>query len=184
MKLASQYDRIHGAGAELAAVSVDDVARQAGMAERWGFTHTAFVADPGGETFLQPLGLFDPEERGGIALPGMVIVAPDGTEVYRYQGRDFADRTNDADIWEALDRLALPPVNPAPWTPDVAVDDNLGGHFRPQDFAAYFRGNMFGAIAIGGRLGDKGSRAIAREHREMSRSNLEAWETWKPHALR
>ncbi len=180
MKLASQYDRIHQSGAELAAVSVDDDIRQAGMAERWGFTHTTFVSDPGGERYLQPLELFDPDERGGIALPGMVIVDPDGREVYRYQGRDFADRTNDDDIWTTLDALALPPVEPPPWTSDVEVPDDLRGYFRPADFGAYFRGNMFGAVAIGRRVHDDESRALAKEHREMSKSNLEAWETWQP----
>ena len=182
MKLASQYDRIHQRGAELAAVSVDDDVRQAGMAERWGFTHTTFVSDPGGEDILLPLGLFDPEERGGIALPGMVIADRDGREVYRYQGRDFADRTNDDDVWATIDALALPPVDPPPWHPDTAVPDDLRGYFRPADFGAYFRGNMFGAIAIGGRLDDTASRAIASEHREMSRSNLEAWESWQSHS--
>ncbi len=179
MKLASQYDRIHQLGAELAAVSVDDDVRQAGMAQRWGFTHTTFVSDPGGQRYLQPLALYDPEDRDGIALPGMVIVDPDGREVYRYQGRDFADRTNDDDIWATLDTLALPAVDPAAWSSGVEVPDDLRGYFRPVDFAAYFRGNMFGAVAIGGRLDDKASRAIAREHREMSRSNLEAWESWQ-----
>ncbi len=179
MKLASQYDRIHQSGAELAAVSVDDDIRGAGMAERWGFTHTTFVSDPGGEHYLQPLELFDADERNGIALPGMVIVDPDGREVYRYQGRDFADRTNDDDIWATLDALSLPSVDPPPWNPGIEVPDDLRGYFRPTDFAAYFRGNMFGSIAIGGRLDDKASRAIAREHREMSKSNLEAWENWR-----
>ena len=179
MKLASQYDRIHQGGAELAAVSVDDDVRQAGMAERWGFTHTTFMSDPGGEHILRPLGLFDADERGGVALPGMVIVDPDGNEVYRYQGRDFADRTNDDDIWATLDAMALTAIDPPPWTPTVEVPDDLRGYFRPADFGAYFRGNMFGAIAIGGRLDDTASRAIAREHREMSKSNLEAWETWQ-----
>lgn len=181
MKLASQYDRIHGAGAELAAVSVDDEARQAGMSQRWGFTHTRFVSDPGGENYLRPLDLFDPEERGGIALPGMVIVDPDGNEVYRYQGRDFADRTNDDDIWAALDALGLPAVDPPPWVPTVDVPDDLQGYFRPTDFGTYFRGNRFGAAAIQMRLADPESRAIAREHRVMSDSNLEAWAGWQQH---
>jgi hypothetical protein len=181
VKLASQYDRIHQAGAELAAVSVDDDARQAGMSERWGFTHTRFVSDPGGETYLQPLDLFNPEERGGIALPGMVIVTPDGEEVYRYQGRDFADRTNDDDIWKTLDELQLPAVDPAPWVPTADVPDDLTGYFRPKDFAPTFRGNHFGAKAIELRLEGPESKAIAKEHRLMSKSNLEAWADWSPH---
>ncbi len=90
----------------------------------------------------------------------MVIVDPDGTEVYRYPCLDFADRTNDDDIWSTLESLALPPA----------------------DFGAYFRGIMFGAVAIGRRVHDDESRALAKEHRQMSRSNLEAWETWRPAA--
>ena len=183
MRLATQYDRIHGAGAEFAAVSVDDDVRQAGMSERWGMTHTRFVSDPGGDRILRPLGLFDPEERGGIALPGMIIVAPTGEEVYRYQGRDFADRTNDDDLWAALDALGGAPVDPPPWVPDVTMPDDVRGYFRPTDFAAYFRGNMFGALAIQMRLGDDPARDVAAEHRRMSRANLEAWEVWRDHTV-
>ena len=152
------------------------------MAERWGFTHTAFISDPGGETHLKPLGLFDPEERGGIALPGMVIIAPDGSETYRYQGRDFADRTNDDDLWGALEAIALPAVDPAPWSSDVEVPADLKGFFRPDDFGPYFRGNRFGAVAIQGRLTDDESKNIARQHRKMSDASLEAWDEWRKRA--
>ncbi len=151
------------------------------MSERWGFTQTRFISDPGGETYLQPLELYDPVERGGIALPGMVIITPDGKEVYRYQGRDFADRTNDGDIWKTLDELQLPAIEPAPWVPAVDVPDDLTGYFRPRDFAPYFGGNHFGALAIGFRLEDPASKAIAKEHRLMSKSNLEAWAEWSQH---
>ncbi len=176
MRLATNNDRLHGLGAEVAAVSVNEVERQAGMAQRWGLTHTMMISDPGGERFLKDLDLYDPEERGGIALPGMVIIDPDGTEVYRYQGRDFADRTNDDDIYSVLADRDLAPVIPEPWVADVEVSEELRGFFRPADFGAYFRGNKFGAIAIGGRLADKESRAIAREHRKMAEASLEAWD--------
>ncbi len=171
---------MHAAGAELAAVSVDDEVRQAGMSKRWGFTHTRFVADPGGTSYLRQSGLFDPDERGGIAVPGIVVVDPDGTEVYRYQGRDFADRTHDDDLWAAIDSLELAAVEPPPWEPDVDVPDDLRGYFRPTDFAAYFRGNMFGAVAIGRRVPDETSRELAGEHRSMSQSMLDAWARWEP----
>ena len=59
--------------------------------------------------------------------------------------------------------------------PTVDVPDDLQGYFRPTDFGTYFRGNRFGAAAIQMRLADPESRAIAREHRVMSDSNLEAW---------
>ncbi len=180
MRLATKYDDIHSAGAEFAAISVDDSVRQAGMSARWGLTHTQLVSDPGGEQLLQPLDLFDPDERGGIALPGMVLLDPDGNEVYRYQGRDFADRTNDDDIFEALAALDLPAVSPEPWQSDVDVPDDLSGFFRPSNFATYFKGNRFAAIAIGGRA-EKGSdaRTLAREHRLMADASLDAWSVWR-----
>ncbi len=179
MRLASTITRLHAAGAELVAISVDDDIRQAGMAQRWGLTGIRMVSDPGGERYLKPLGLFDPEERGGIALPAMVAFTPDGTEVYRYQGRDFADRTNDDDLWAALEPLGLPPVDPAPWEPTVEVPADLRGFFRPEDFAAYFRGNLFGAQAIAGRLDDPAAKAIALEHRAMAKATVDAWMAWK-----
>ena len=176
MRLANNYDRLHQAGAELVAISVDDEVRQAGMAQRWGLSHTRMVSDPGGETYLKPLGLFDPDQRGGIALPGMVIVAPDGEEVYRYRGRDFADRTNDDDLWMAVDALQLSPIDPPPWVPEREAPAELRGYFRPQDFPLYFRGNMYGAIAIAGRLDTLDAKAIADEHRAMAKHTLDAWE--------
>ncbi len=147
------------------------------MSQRWDLPFVRFVADPGGETYLRRLGLFDPEERGGIALPGMLVIAPDGTEAYRYQGRDFADRTNDDDVYAALDALGLPAVDVPDAVPTADVPDDLRGFFRPKDFGPYFRGNMFGAIAIRGRLGDDPAAAIAKEHQVMAKRTLDAMES-------
>ncbi len=180
MRLATQYDRIHGAGAELIAISVDDEVRQAGMAQRWGLPSTRFVSDPGGERFLRPLGLFDPNERGGIGLTGLVLIDPDGVERHRYAGRDFADRTGDEDLFRALDDLSLSPVEPTQWTYDVEAPDDLRGYFRPRDLLPYFRGNMYGALAIGWRVGDPESKARVEEHRAMSAATVEALESWRP----
>lgn len=176
MRLATNEERIYAAGAEVMAVSVNEDFRQAGMRDRWGLSFARLISDPGGERFLKPLDLFDPEERGGIALPGMLVISPDGEELYRYQGRDFADRTNDDDLYQVLDKLDLAAVSPEPWTEAIDVPDDLGGFFRPSDFGAYFRGNRFAAAAIGGRLPSKETAAIAREHRLMSDASLEAWD--------
>ncbi len=173
------YDRIHAAGAEVIAVSVNDDARQAGMSERWGLSHTRFVSDPGGETYLAPLSLFDPEDRGGIALPAMLIFSPAGEEVYRYESRDFADRTKDDELMEALTALGLDPVDPEPWLGEADVLDDLGGYFRPQDLVPYFKGNFFASVAIGRRIDDEEARAVAKEHRIMSQANIDAWAQWR-----
>ena len=169
--------RIHQAGAEVIAVSVDDEVRQAAMFARWPTPHTRYVSDPGGERLLQPLGLFDPDDRGGIARPALLVIGPDGTETFRYQGRDFADRTHDNDVIEALEHLGLPPLTQAPEGGPTGIDipDDLDRYFRPDHLWPYFRGNRFGAAAIGGRTDDHGFRSIAREHRLMADGILEAW---------
>lgn len=176
MRLSAQSERIHGAGAEVIAISSDDEVRQAGMFSRWPTPNVLYVADPGGENFLRSLDLFDPEERGGIAKPAMIVLAPDGSEAYRYNGRDFADRTTDAEVLEALEGLDLDPIDPPTGGPVGDVPDDLSRFFPPSDLPPYFRGNRFGAAAIGGRLDDKVARAVAREHRVMAEETLEAWD--------
>lgn len=176
MRLGAESDRIHAAGAEVIAISVDDEDRQAGMFERWPTPHVQYVSDPGGERFLRPLELFDPDERGGISLPGMLVLAPDGAIAYRYVGRDFADRTQDDALLEAVESLGLDAIEPPDGSPNREPPPDLPGHFRPEHLVPYFKGNRFGAIAIGGRLDDKAARAVAREHRTMADATLAAWE--------
>ena len=182
MRLGLNYERIHQAGGELIAISVDDEVRQAGMRQRWGFSHTRFVSDPGGTTYLEPLGLFDPNERGGIALPGMVVITPGGDVAYRFEGRDYADRTNDPVLYETLETLEMPPVSPDVWDPDIVVPADLRGYFMPRNLDPYFRGNYFGATAIYRRAkaaDDEVGTRLANEHRFMSKDTFEAWESWK-----
>lgn len=175
MRLGADGERIHRAGGEVVAISTDDEGRQAGMFARWPTPHVRYVSDPGGETYLQPLELFDPEERGGIGLPGLLVIDPDGDVAYRYVGRDFADRTTDEEMLTALERLSLDPIDPPAGGPVAEVPDDLTGAFAPSDLVPYFKGNRFAAIAIGGRLPDSESRALAREHRLMCDATLDAW---------
>ncbi|MEL7155846.1 MAG: hypothetical protein AAFN30_04525 [Actinomycetota bacterium] len=179
MRLAAEDDRIHAAGAEVIAISVDEVARQAGVRARWKLDHQLLVADPGGADYLRPLDLYDPEARGGIAVPGVLVIAPDGTEVYRYRGRDFADRTTDAEMLAALEGLGLPAVEAPAGGPEATVPGDLKGFFTPEMLGPYYRGNMFGATAIGGRVADPEATAVAEQHRAMAKATLDAWDEVK-----
>ena len=105
MKLASLSERISNAGAEVIAISVDGDERTAAMPARWPTPHVRYVSDPGGERYLQPMDMFDSNERDGIALPGLFVIDPDGNEVFGYRGNDFADRRNDEDLFAELEPL-------------------------------------------------------------------------------
>ncbi len=176
MRLASLSDRIHAAGGEVIAISVDDAERQAAMFGRWPTPNVQYVSDPGGEAYLQALGLFDPEERGGIALPAMLVLDPDGNEVFAYRGRDFADRIHDEDVLVALEAIDVGPIDPPPGGPIDEVDIEQRGAFQPHLFAPYFRGNRSAAVAIGLRAEGDEARSLARQHRTMCDAMLEAWE--------
>ena len=57
-------DRIHAAGGEVIAIGVDGEERQSAMFARWPAPHVRYVADPGGDRFLQPLDL----EAGSVLV--------------------------------------------------------------------------------------------------------------------
>lgn len=176
MRLASQSDRIHAAGGEVIAISVDPPERQAAMFRRWPTPHVTYVSDPGGDRHLGAMGMYDPHERGGIALPGLFVIDPDGAIVAEYRGHDFADRRNDDDLIAALERLGLGAIDPPGGGPiDDAVDVDQRGAFTPAMFGAYFRGNRSAARAIGLRARDTDAVDLAREHFEMCEAMLEAW---------
>lgn len=177
MRLASETERIHGAGGEVIAVSIDADVRQAGMFARWPTPNVLYVSDPDRSSIIEPLGLSDPDDERELARPAMIVLDPDGNEVYRYVGRDFADRTTDAEVYAALEGLELDAIDPPEGGPVGEVPDDLRRFFAPATLVAYFKGNRFAAAAIGGRTDDKEFRTIAREHRKMAEATLEAWAT-------
>ena len=169
-------DRIHASGGEVIAVSVDSAERQAAMFRRWPTPSVTYVSDPGGQTYLRPMEMYDPDERGGIGRPGLFVIDPDGNEIVAHRGTDFADRRDDEDVLAALAAIGLEPIEPVTGGPvDDTVDVDQPGAFTPAMFGPYFRGNRFGAHAIAVRAEGDEARALATEHREMCDGFLAAW---------
>jgi hypothetical protein len=180
VKLASLSERISNAGAEVIAISVDGDERTVAMSARWPTPHVLYVSDPGGERYLQPMDMFDPNERDGIALPGLFVIDPDGNEVFGYRGNDFADRRNDEDLFAELAPLGLVPFAPPAGGPNAlpngdAPEEQQKGAFMPKLFGPFFSGNKFGAIALGMRAEGDEAKTLAGEHRDMAQSMLDAW---------
>lgn len=175
MKLESEINRIHGSGAELIALSVDDQVRQIGMHQRWPLPNALFVSDPGGEQYLKALGLYSPDERDGIAIPALLVIAPDGTETFRYTGNDFADRVADEEMFAAVEALGLEAIEPPEGGPEGECPDDVRGYFRPVSFNAYVTGSRTGALALSRRVKDPEAKAQLEEHVEQMTKSLAAW---------
>jgi hypothetical protein len=175
VRLANELPEVHRRGGEVVAVSVDPPGRNAALARRW---HLPFPvrSDPGGEDIAKPLDAWNGEERGGIAKPTLLVVAPDGRVAYRYDGRDFADRPTDDDLLEALSGLDRPPVDPPEWRPDTEPEEDRGA-FRADAFTPYFLGVRSSAMALA-RRADGADGACRREGNatmDMASSFREAW---------
>lgn len=105
-----------------------------------------YLSDPAREVLIGPLGLSDERDPRELALPALVIVGPEGEEVWRWVSRDYADRIDEESVLEVARALELGPVEPVsvrPGTPDPgpqAVD--MGS------LPAYFRGARFAVVAM------------------------------------
>ena len=135
-----------------------------------------WVSDPAGERLAKPLDAWNPRERSGLFHPLVLLVAPDGRALVRHRSRDFADRRDDADVLEALGRLGLAP-RPVPdaWSPEGVAPQPTEGAFRPDAFGPYFRGLLFGARALVGRMRDEQDAAEVQQTVDMAASFTAAW---------
>jgi hypothetical protein len=169
--------RLHELGCDIVAVTVDPPERTAAMAARWRLPFP-LVSDPGGATVMQPLGLWNAPERGGIGWPAIVLFGSDDAEVRRFRARDFADRpaTNEA-LFGAVRSLELPSLQGVEaWVPAVTpVEDPAA--LRPDAFGSYFRGVRYGTLGLAGRLTDDGDRAEAIAMSDMAAAFLDGWKT-------
>jgi hypothetical protein len=175
VRLESEIDRLYALGGEPVGLSVDPPARNAAMVRRWHLSF-AIESDPGGERVLRPLDLWDAVDPRQIGIPAVIVLAPDGREVWRHRSRDFADRPDDADVMRVLESLALPPIDPAPaaWQPSVEPEEHPGA-FRTDAFGHYHRGVMFAMTALAGRMRDPADRAEIEALATQASSFLNAW---------
>ncbi len=112
------------------------------------------LSDPDRSAMIAPLGVGDPHDDREIARPAVILVRPDGQEVWRHESRDFADRIPEDVIVERARALGLPPttqeepegVEPHPGPKAMAVEE----------LPVYFRGARFAALAMGLRHRDLG----------------------------
>ncbi|MEX2289058.1 MAG: hypothetical protein WD794_01870 [Mycobacteriales bacterium] len=155
--------------------SVDPPAAQWAMNRTW---HLPFrwVSDSDGTRLAIPLEIWNPDERSGLFHPLVTLVAPDGRRLVEHRSRDFVDRADDQDVFDALRELELPArAEAAPWDPGL-VPEPTPNAFRTDAFGAYFRGIRSASRALTGRMRDEQDAGELRRTGRMAESFLESWQ--------
>ncbi len=137
-----------------------------------------WVSDPDGTRLAKPLGAWD--EDASIFRPVVVVVAPDGREVFHELSRDFTDRPDDEPILAAVEELGLDPVPaPAAWDPPDIGPRPSKRAFQPSSFIPYFRAIKFNTGALAERMVDERDREQLLTEQKMAESFLAAFDEWR-----
>ncbi len=169
--MAREYDQYTRRGATIAAIVIDTPEQNAAMVEKLALPFP-ILSDPDGERAIKPLGVWDAEEK--MATPAIIVLAPDGREVYRYAGVDFMDRPNDDEILDALSSLDLPATE-APTGMIAYLDPRPGSRATKLDsLAVYMRGVRFASMALAGRARDPFDKAEAERTCRMAERYIAA----------
>ncbi len=137
-----------------------------------------WVSDPDGARLAKPLGAWD--DDASIFRPVVVVVGPDGSEVFHELSRDFTDRTDDEPILSAVEALDLDPVPlPALWDPPDLEARPSKRAFKPSSFIPYFRAIKSNTGALSKRMVDERDREQLVAEQHMAESFLAAFDEWR-----
>ncbi len=78
--MARDYNAYSERGATIAAIVIDTPEQNAAMAEKLALPFP-ILSDPDGERAIKPCDVWD--ESGKMATPAIIVLAPDGQEIYR-----------------------------------------------------------------------------------------------------
>jgi len=109
------------------------------------------ISDPDRSGIITPMGVADPKDERSISRPALILLAPDGTEVWRFVSRDFADRLPEAEVLEQVRSMGLATTTQAP--PQIGEQSPGRYAMTIEALIPYFRGARFAALAMGLRHG-------------------------------
>ncbi|MDP8928207.1 MAG: peroxiredoxin family protein [Actinomycetota bacterium] len=141
------------AGARVVGISVDDPSKNAAMVEKLKLPFP-LLSDPNGQQAIKPYDVW--HEGESYARPALVIVSPQGEEVFRQVGGEFSDRLSEPELVEKLrelqqgGQLGRGSVQQPP-PRDLVQPDPSEGAFPASAMGPYFKGARFAAIAMGMR---------------------------------
>ncbi len=163
--MAREYGEYLARGAMVAAVVIDAPGQNAAMVEKLALPFPV-LSDPDGTAAVRPFGVWDDE--GHMALPAILVIAPDATEAYRYAGVDFMDRPDDSDVLGALDALRLAPITASTRTASHLTPDPGPRTVPLADLAIYMRGVRFAMQAMAQRARDPWDKHEAERSARMA----------------
>lgn len=163
--MARDYAEYLMRGATIAALVIDAPRQNAAMVEKLALPFPV-LSDPDGNGAIRALGAWD--DAGNMALPAIIVIAPDGVAAYRYMGVDFMDRPDDSDVLGALDALELAPIT-APIQTAPHLPPAPGPRAMPlADLGVYMRGVRFAMQALAARARDPWDRGEAERSSRMA----------------
>ncbi len=169
--MAREYEQYTRRGATIAAIVIDPPEQNAAMVEKLAIPFP-ILSDPDGERAIKPLGVWDDE--GKMATPAIIVLAPDGHEVYRYAGVDFMNRPNDDEILDALSSLGLPAAETPAGTIAHLAPRPGSRATKLENLAVYMRGVRFASMALAGRARDPFDQAEAERTSRMAERYIAA----------
>lgn len=143
--LASRHDEFLSFGARLFALSADNPHQNAHVAENLALPFP-ILSDPTRALAITPLGFADEDDPRRISLPGTVVLAPGGDEVWRHTGSDYADRPDEDTILAEVEKLDLDSTTQD--RPEVGQPIPGKKAMPFEGLPHYFRGAKFAVLAL------------------------------------
>jgi hypothetical protein len=162
---ARSYDEYLARGGTIAAIVIDTPEQNAALTAEYLLPFPV-LSDPDGATAIRAYDVWD--GPGKMSKPALVVLRPDGDEVYRYVGVDMMDRPLEEDVQEVLDVLRLPPVQE-----EIRVYPYSDPRPGPRamtltNLSIYMRGVRFASEALSNRARDDWHREQAARVSNMA----------------
>lgn len=151
--LANRHGEFLDAGARLFSLSADSVGQNAAVMERLALPFP-MLADPDRDKAITPLGFADENDPRLIGLPGAIVMAPGGEEVWRHTGRDYADRPHEDLILSQVSELGLGATTQA--GPEHGEPQPGPTAMTLDALVSYLKGAKFASMALRRRHRDLG----------------------------
>jgi len=151
--MAQRQAEFNEKGARIYGLSADSPGQNSAVMAKLALPF-AILSDEDRDQAIGPLGFEDENDVRQISRPGVAVLSPDAEVIYRYVGRDYADRPDEDILLSDLDKLGLPPVVQEKDQPGVIEPGERA--IPGEGLKFYFSGAKFANLALRKRHRDLG----------------------------